>query len=147
MTISAPTQAGDKPVCAEPGNRAWLDHVQAAKGKNAPRLRAAFYEACCDHCPVIDSCAAFAGENGEHGLWGGTSERQRRAQGHRRPYTHNLREIHVGGSEFTKARAKRHDTAAVRAWARDAGIDVSPKGIPKREVFDAYDAAHAVGAA
>ncbi len=42
------------------------DDVQAAK-------------AVCRTCPVCDACLIFALENGEQfGIWGGTSERQRR---------------------------------------------------------------------
>ena len=34
-------------------------------------------------------------------------------------------------------------TAAVRAWARDAGLDVPAKGRLRPEIRAAYDAAHA----
>lgn len=32
----------------------------------------------CRRCPVIDACLAYAVEHGELGIWGGTSERERR---------------------------------------------------------------------
>jgi WhiB family transcriptional regulator, redox-sensing transcriptional regulator len=33
----------------------------------------------CDGCPVVDECLAYAFDQGEHhGIWGGTTERQRR---------------------------------------------------------------------
>lgn len=34
--------------------------------------------AVCQDCPVIKPCLEFALDNGERGIWGGTSERQRR---------------------------------------------------------------------
>ena len=36
-------------------------------------------KAICSTCPVVDECRDFALDSGEkHGIWGGTSERERR---------------------------------------------------------------------
>jgi WhiB family redox-sensing transcriptional regulator len=35
-------------------------------------------KAMCSHCPVINICLRFALENYEIGVWGGTSDRQRK---------------------------------------------------------------------
>lgn len=32
----------------------------------------------CDRCPVRNACLELAVRDGEHGVWGGTTERQRR---------------------------------------------------------------------
>jgi WhiB family redox-sensing transcriptional regulator len=32
----------------------------------------------CPHCPVREPCLAYAIEHGERGVWGGTSEQERR---------------------------------------------------------------------
>lgn len=34
-------------------------------------------KAICGNCPVIDECLQFALDNREHGIWGGTSHRER----------------------------------------------------------------------
>jgi WhiB family redox-sensing transcriptional regulator len=45
-------------------------------GRTSPAEEAAI--AVCRTCPVIDECLAFALEHGEVGVWGGTTEVQRR---------------------------------------------------------------------
>lgn len=48
-----------------------------------------------------------------------------------------------GRSNSGSSRAKsRSDLAAVRAWAKDNGHDVSERGRVPASVLDAYDAAH-----
>lgn len=51
----------------------------------------------------------------------------------------------VGGRKSgstTKVRGNRKDLAAVRAWARDQGMDVSERGRVSADVLNAYDAAN-----
>lgn len=33
---------------------------------------------CTEHCPVVAQCLAYALEHNESGVWGGTSEKQRK---------------------------------------------------------------------
>ncbi|MGW3690126.1 WhiB family transcriptional regulator [Streptomyces sp. NPDC005125] len=37
----------------------------------------------CRDCPVVRACRRWAREQGEHGIWGGETDRQRMAAGHR----------------------------------------------------------------
>lgn len=88
---------GAKPACATPDGRKALDAANAAKGPHGYKTRDAFAEAYCAQCPVRLACLDIALTNGEHALWGGLSERQRRAiQPH--AYTHNLTGVHKAAS-------------------------------------------------
>jgi len=60
--------------------------------------------AICRHCPVVAECLADALDNHmEFGVWGGTTERQRRALLKQHPEV-------VSWSEFLAARHKRRNT-------------------------------------
>jgi WhiB family redox-sensing transcriptional regulator len=56
-------------VCASADPEEWFPEkgVRAVKAKRI-----------CATCPVIDDCLQFALKNGETGIWGGTSSRERR---------------------------------------------------------------------
>jgi WhiB family redox-sensing transcriptional regulator len=56
-------------VCASSDPEEWFPEkgVSARRAKNI-----------CATCPVIDDCLQFALKNGETGIWGGTSSRERR---------------------------------------------------------------------
>ncbi|MFE6686336.1 Lsr2 family protein [Streptomyces sp. NPDC057743] len=57
------------------------------------------------------------------------------------PFTRSGRR--VGKSrKGQKAAARRDDSAAVRAWAREAGYEVSERGRVPADVREAYDKAH-----
>jgi WhiB family transcriptional regulator, redox-sensing transcriptional regulator len=61
--------------------------------------------AICRHCPVVAECLAEALDNQvEFGVWGGMTERQRRALLKQHPEV-------VSWSEFIAAQGKRRDTA------------------------------------
>jgi len=71
------------PVVTE-GERAWVDKALCKTAdpdelfvRGAAQRRAV---AICRHCPVVRECGADALDNQvEHGIWGGMTERQRRA--------------------------------------------------------------------
>ena len=47
--------------------------------ERAERIKASDAKAVCSRCPVKDACLNWALDNGErYGVWGGTTERQRR---------------------------------------------------------------------
>jgi hypothetical protein len=46
------------------------------------------------------------------------------------------------GSRSSTRRRSGVDTAAVRAWAQESGLEVSERGRISREVMEAYQAAH-----
>lgn len=47
--------------------------------EKAERVKASDAKAVCSRCPVKNACLEWAINNGErHGVWGGTTERQRR---------------------------------------------------------------------
>ena len=39
----------------------------------------------CKKCPYVERCLQWAIDNSESGIWGGTTERERRAMRHMRP--------------------------------------------------------------
>jgi hypothetical protein len=48
-----------------------------------------FCKKICLRCPIIDQCLAYAVDVGEHGVWGGTSTKERKAIRRRRLYRYN----------------------------------------------------------
>ncbi|ORW48789.1 WhiB family transcriptional regulator [Mycobacterium paraense] len=72
------------PRAAEAGDRAWVTKALCRETdpeelfvRGAAQRRAAVI---CRHCPVMQQCAAEALDNKvEFGIWGGMTERQRRA--------------------------------------------------------------------
>ena len=66
---------------------AWQREAEC-RGLGATESRALFFptrgesvdeaRAICERCPVVDECLDFALKNGCVGVWGGTTERQRR---------------------------------------------------------------------
>ncbi|MDO4928001.1 MAG: WhiB family transcriptional regulator [Corynebacterium sp.] len=57
--------------------------------------------AICEDCPVILTCRADALDNRvEFGVWGGLTERQRRAILRRYPDVHNWREFFANGGDI-----------------------------------------------
>ncbi|WP_438484230.1 histone-like nucleoid-structuring protein Lsr2 [Streptomyces sp. S186] len=59
------------------------------------------------------------------------------------PFTNVGRRIRKTGGKARKAAAvSREDSAAVRAWAKEAGYDVSARGRVPAEVREAYAKAH-----
>lgn len=59
-----------KAVCASADPEEWFPE-QGSSSQRAKKI--------CGGCPVIDECLQFAIDNGEHGIWGGTSRRERLA--------------------------------------------------------------------
>jgi WhiB family redox-sensing transcriptional regulator len=66
---------------------AWLTGDAACKGVHVNVFYGdtedlnALAKKICRSCPLIEACFRHAYENGEHGVWGGTTERERRALG------------------------------------------------------------------
>ncbi|WEG07793.1 Lsr2 family protein [Microbacterium horticulturae] len=58
------------------------------------------------------------------------------------PYVSAARTVSGRRRSSGKSSAGRRDLAAVRAWARDNGHQVSDRGRIPATVLDAYDAAH-----
>lgn len=88
----------DDSARATPGE--WADHPDrpcADPALGTPRQRArlfhpnrgedtAYPKSLCGRCPVKDQCLDWAVTTGQkHGIWGGTSERERRRLRRRRP--------------------------------------------------------------
>jgi hypothetical protein len=105
----------------------------------------------CSRCPIWRECLYTALDSGEHGVWGGASERTRRRYVPRAA-TYNLRTVDRGRHgakqpEDPKPRSDRRVTqmadlgvtsAEVRGWADDHGVPVTPRGLPSLDVIDAY---------
>lgn len=66
-----------------------LELVDAAFARPGGPAAHQMAEQVCPTCPVWQECLQRAMATGEHGPWGGTTERQRKAV-HRFPYTHNV---------------------------------------------------------
>lgn len=96
MPISAPTRAGDSPVCADPLYLPLVDAADNTAGRDGgAKARQAFIDACCSHCDIRTRCLQYAIDNNEHGPWAGTSDYQRTVlRGHPMSYTHNTAGIH-----------------------------------------------------
>ena len=64
-----------------------------------------------------------------------------------KPYLDAATKTSRRGASARSARSKSGDTGrdlnAVRAWAKEAGIEVSDRGRVAKSVLDQYDAAHA----
>lgn len=139
MSIAPALPADAHPVCADPK---WLKLVDAAFKRPGGPAGKILAEHACGSCPVRADCLRFALDGGEHGPWGGTTANARtRRRGYALSVTYNLNGIRRDEPIVTVAK-RRGDTAQVRAWARSVGIPVPPKGVPKRDVYDAYDEAH-----
>lgn len=55
-------------VCRQTDPELWFPEV-GSSATAAKRI--------CQQCPVLEQCLAYALENQEKGIWGGTSEKQR----------------------------------------------------------------------
>jgi WhiB family redox-sensing transcriptional regulator len=86
--LMQPGEPGDLILGALLDRPSWMD-IAACRGSPVDfvpppprpgRTSAAEEEALavCRLCPVVDECLAFALEHGETGVWGGTTEAQRR---------------------------------------------------------------------
>jgi hypothetical protein len=115
----------------------------------------------CSRCPIWRECLYTALDSGEHGVWGGASERTRR-QYVKRAATYNMRAVNRGMVDgrrsatepaartmdaYPKPRTDRRidqlaglgvTSADVRYWATTHGVPVTPKGLPSLTVIDAY---------
>lgn len=58
------------------------------------------------------------------------------------PYITAARKVAAARRAAKPARAPRHDQSAVRAWARDQGLQVSDRGRIPADVLAKYEAAH-----
>lgn len=83
-TVGDSQHAGVVPMTAASNDKTWRDQAACIgmpesmffieRGQSDKPAKAV-----CAGCPVIERCLQFALDNGEqHGVWGGTSERQRR---------------------------------------------------------------------
>lgn len=91
MTLASAVLAQAR--CATPEGLALVD---AAFRRPTSKAQTILEREVCPTCPIWDACLRDALDSGEHGPWGGTSERRRRTNPKaRRPYNHNLRGIHA----------------------------------------------------
>jgi hypothetical protein len=141
-----------KPRCATPEGIRTVDAAFARPGSSAQRR---MENEICPGCDHAAACLKFALDNGEHGLWGGTSERRRRKIV-RRPYTFNLGSTDAPllpkeGSGRKPSQAanvtllRRHgfDAAAVKRWALATGrVRKVPRGAPSVALIQAYADEH-----
>lgn len=86
-------------------DRTWLDQAKCAGHPifledNPPRKD---WYPICKSCPVIDTCLLFAIENKEKGIWGGTTEHDRK----RLPKSY-LKAIHLRNSTQTQESHREH---------------------------------------
>jgi WhiB family redox-sensing transcriptional regulator len=65
----------------------------------------------CQSCPLIEACFRHAYENGEYGVWGGTTEKERKALGGKAPAA---RSIDHGTSAGARAHYKRGEKPCER---------------------------------
>lgn len=92
-----------QPVCYERGE--WITHAKCRAGdpdalfvRGAEQRKAAVI---CRHCPVVTECRADALDNKvEFGVWGGLTERQRRALLRKNPHITNWAEYLSSGGEL-----------------------------------------------
>jgi WhiB family redox-sensing transcriptional regulator len=100
-------------------NHSWTERAACAGEDlnmffpDTPNNRASAAKAVCKTCPVINDCLRFALENYEQGVWGGTTDNQRR---------HLRRGL---GIERPKVRPECGTTAAYAAHHR-AGEEACP---------------------
>lgn len=89
-----------KGLCRSLGDDAW-ELFFPTRGEDISAAKAI-----CADCPVIVECREYALANVErHGCWGGTSERERRDERHRRRCTRDVcsHHAHVEHDPFAKA--------------------------------------------
>jgi len=92
-----------QPVCYERGE--WITQAKCRAGdpdalfvRGAEQRKAAVI---CRHCPVVTECRADALDNKvEFGVWGGLTERQRRALLRKNPHITNWAEYLSSGGEL-----------------------------------------------
>lgn len=140
--------------CGTPENRDLVDAAFARTGGPAQRR----LEKLCGTCPIWAECLKDGLDNHEHGPWGGTNERTRRARtGHWYTSCANLSNI-ADEDRHTHAppgpdQPKRAHYALVTAlgvsareikvWAVGSGLlDHVGRGTPGLAIVEAYAAAH-----
>jgi hypothetical protein len=150
-------------ACTAPG---LLPLVDAAFKHPAGPAAHELADRVCPRCPIQESCLIKALDDGEHGVWGGLSERARRKRVKRSP-AYNMRNtdpamvdgrkpgahpyVRRGGRPFD-SRAERLSqlgvkSADVRGWARDHDVPVADRGLPGLNVIERYATAHDMAAA
>jgi hypothetical protein len=133
-------------VCAAPENLRVVDAAFDGRGAtNAPNNRA--MKALCASCTIWDDCLRDALENGEHGPWGGTVERERTKVTGQRPYRFNMRDVeypHVAYMHSAVPGERRNpETRQIKEWAVGVGLLAAvTRGTVRREIREAYYAAH-----
>lgn len=140
--------------CATPEGIALVDAAFARPGGPAQRRMETDV---CPTCPVWDDCLKAALATGEHGPWGGTSERRRR-KFVRHPPAYNLRTAHMPeqpttddgqrqpageGANRRLMRELRLNASDVKQWALTTGRATTvPRGTPSAALIQEYANAH-----
>jgi hypothetical protein len=141
--------------CATPEGIALVDAAFDRPGGPAQRRMETDV---CPTCQVWDDCLKAALATGEHGPWGGTSERKRR-QFVRHPPMFNLRTAHMpaqpttddgqrrrsagGGSNRRLIRELGLNASDVKQWALTTGRATTvPRGTPSAALIQEYANAH-----
>ena len=102
-SFRSPSKPPQQPVCYERGE--WITQAKCRAGdpdalfvRGAEQRKAAVI---CRHCPVVTECRADALDNKvEFGVWGGLTERQRRALLRKNPHITNWAEYLSSGGEL-----------------------------------------------
>jgi hypothetical protein len=142
--------------CATPEGIALVDAALARPGGPAQRR---MENEVCPPCDVWEECLRFALDHGEHGPWGGTSERERRKYV-RRPYHFNITTRRAHRRALKPAGDRKPPCPAVnvvllrelglnagdvKQWALDTGYATKvPRATPSVDMIQAYADAHRV---
>lgn len=102
-SLRSPFEQHEQPVYYERGE--WITQAKCRVGdpdalfvRGAEQRKAAVI---CRHCPVVTECRADALDNKvEFGVWGGLTERQRRALLRKNPHITNWAEYLSSGGEL-----------------------------------------------
>lgn len=132
-------------VCARPENLSIVDAAFDGRGgAGAPNQRA--MKALCRRCPIWNECLQDALDNGEHGPWGGTVERERNRVTGTRTYRFNMRNVEIPDtSDASRPTQIRNTSRVVKEWAVEMGlIDAVTLTPVTREIIDAYLDTHPV---
>lgn len=138
MTIRA-LPLGSKPVCADPK---LLPLVDRAFGRRPAKHIAELRRRACAACDLVNDCLLLGATAGEFGPWGGVSSRVRTMAGAPAPSSMANMEGVVHPKPPTLAERRGVPDKTIRAWAREQGLDVPPRGKIPQDVRAAYNFEH-----